>query len=133
MASEKLFPYSKTLTKLNKNQRPWVALLTIGALASIISCVLPSKEALISIVNLGVLIAFFCTLVALFIIQRRNGLFKQMIVTALAFASWTLLTYYSWNGIGATHFARLTASLPLILALIAGLVMYFVQTKKCKA
>lgn len=126
MAQEKILPYSQELTKQNKNQRPWIAIIVQGILTFAITCTTSNKAILVAIINLGILTAFFLALVALFKLQRRTGQTKQIGMTLLAFASWTYFTYASWmdKDLGTTHLAKLTAALPLIAVFALGYAIY---------
>ena len=128
MASEGLFPFSNYLTKVNKYQRPWVAIFTQGALTFIISVLITNQKHLVSLTNLGIIVSYFFTHCALLSIQRREKYFKQMIITVTAFVSLLMFTYFSWVKMGATNTERLVSLSPLIITFIIGMVMFKIQT-----
>ncbi|MFC1842503.1 APC family permease [Candidatus Dependentiae bacterium] len=132
LASENLLPFSKHIKKLNKNHRPWVAILIQGVITFLIVSVTASKYALLSMVNLGILAAFFITLVALFLLQKSKKQYAHILLTLLAFASCAIFAYFSWFDMGKTHATRFLAMVPLLGAFVAGLCMYFYQKRKNK-
>jgi len=129
MGQEGILPFSKYLTKQSNKQRPWVAIIIQGILTFIITCTTSNKRIMVSMVNIGILVAFLLTLIALYALQKRTGQTKQTWVTILAFGSWVYLSYYSWLDIGPTNLMRVIISLPLISAFIIGFVMYRYQKK----
>lgn len=132
MASKNLFPYSNHLVKLGSNHRPWVAILFQGAIMFAITCATNNLLLLTSLINFGILTAFLLTLISLALYQKRNKLYSKMIVTGLAFCSWTAFTYFSWFDVGANTVERLMSLSVLAGAMVAGLVMYFYKKNSCK-
>jgi amino acid transporter len=131
MAQENLFPYSKQLTKKNLQQRPWIAILFQGFLTLAVTYATNNKNILISMINLGVLIAFLLTLIALTKLQRQKG--KSIALTLFAFVSWSIFIYFSWIGIGPTHFDRLLYSLPFIAAIVLGYMMFTSRRRRLRS
>lgn len=129
LAREKFLPLSNKLASESKQQRPWVCILTQGVVVFAILCATSSKSILISVSNLGIISTYTITLIALYAMQKRTGLFKQMFMTFFAFASCFFFVYLSWIGVGDTSMARFLATLPLIAAAVIGFVMYSYQRK----
>jgi len=130
MAKEGLFPYSEKLTLMSKNHRPWVALLTQGVLTFIMTVLITNKKHLISLTNIGLLISYFFTLVALTMIHKKDKNVLQLIITGLAFVSLTIFTYFSWLDMGATQLDRIIALSPLLVTFTMGMVMFFIQSNR---
>ncbi|MBU1008029.1 APC family permease [Candidatus Dependentiae bacterium] len=130
MAHENILPYSQALIKQSKQHRPWVAIIIQGILTFIITCTTSNKSIFIAVINLGILTAFFLTLIALFKLQRRMGQTKQIGMTILAFISLGYFTHASWmdKGLGATHLMKFVSTLPLLAGFAIGYAMY--QYKK---
>lgn len=123
MAEEKLlFMSSFFANRLPSTGRPLGAI--IAHCAGIIFCitVVASANVLNAMANLGVLIAFFLTIVALY--RKTRTQWQSVVACLLGLASCAILCYYSWQGIGATHGARLWAIMPMLVAIVAGYVMY---------
>lgn len=129
LAIEQTLPFSTQLTKLSKNDRPWIPVLIQGVLVFGITCTISDKSLLVALVNLGVLVSFFLTLTSLFILQRKNGSTKQMPITILAFCSWAAFCYFSWFELGATTAARFMSIFTLVGAILAGYAMYWYQRR----
>ena len=130
MASEGLFPFSKQLSLMNKNQRPWVSIFAQGFIAFSVATFITNQNHLVSFTNLGILVAFFFTHIALLIIQKKEKSYKQMIITGLAFISLAIFTYFSWMGMGATHAERTVSLLPLIVMFVLGMAMFVTRKRK---
>lgn len=130
MASKKVLPFSNFLTKINRQERPWVALTLQGVLVFLITVATNNKYVLISLINLGILIAFLLTLIALLKLQISQGRSKRIVVTLFAFASWIVFTYFSWFAMGDTNLMRLAGTATLVGAMLVGLCMYYYQQKK---
>ena len=129
MANEGILPYTQQLTKQNRNQRPWMAIIIQGVLIFVITCSTNNKQILVSIINIGILLAFLLALVALYTLQKRAGQTKKIWLTVIAFVSWAFCSYYSWLDIGPTNLIRITISLPLIAAFVIGFAMYSYKKK----
>jgi amino acid transporter len=131
MGQENILPYSKKLTKQSKQQRPWIAIIIQGVLTFGITCMADKshKAVFVSMINLGILLTFFLTLIALFILQKRTNHTKQVGITLLAFGSWAMFVYFSWNDLASTNMMRILASIPLIAALAIGYMMYLYKVK----
>ena len=129
MATRNVLPYSQALTKVNRWQRPWVAILVQGLLVLVCTYLITNKSVLVGMINFGILIAFLLVLIALFILQRRTGQVKLIWITVMALCSWVLLTYFGWmdTDLGATHFDKIVSTLPLFGALLVG---YFISRWK---
>jgi amino acid transporter len=115
MIEHNLFPFSNALKKTNRYHRPkyaiWANAFAIFALMTVIN----NQVILNSLCNFGLLTAFSLTLISLFLIQNKKGLFTQKIITSIAFVSIGIITYYSWILVGDNNLQRITYTLPLII------------------
>jgi len=126
MAEEKLlFMSSFFARRLPGTGRPVGAV--IAHCLGIIFCItLVANDAVLAAMsNIGVLIAFFLTIIALFIRTRTMAGWHNIVACVLGLLSCGLLSYYSWMGIGVTTAARLWAILPMLIAIVAGYLMYW--------
>ncbi len=127
MAEEKIvFMSSFFAHRLPDTGRPVGAI--IAHCLGIIFCitVVGNMQVLNAMANLGVLIAFVFTIVALFIQARRQVV--TTLACVLGLASCAVLSFYSWIGIGANDAARLVAIAPMLATLVAGYAMYIYST-----
>lgn len=125
MAEEKLLFMSGPLSRrMKKTHRPIGTAL--AHVFGIIFCTvaLGNKEILTAMSNLGVLIAFFMAVMALFVVQKKRGERIGQMVSLLGFGSCAALSYYSWQAIGVNTMARIVAASPLIIIMILGYVMF---------
>jgi amino acid transporter len=125
MAEEKLLFLSNQLsTRVPATSRPFGAAVahTIG----IIFCtsILAHKIVLNAMSNLGVLIAFFMTIISILTIQLKNRQIIGQMISVLGLGSCAFLAYQSWYIIGINHWQRLVAAGPLILVMILGYGMF---------
>jgi basic amino acid/polyamine antiporter, APA family len=127
MAKEKLMFCSKTISKINKINRPVYAILTLGFFEFLFVTLINHKIILISISNLGMLGAFFLTLISLSKIQIQKKKFKSLVTPVLAFISCGILIFYSWQEIG-----NLIYILPFLLSIIIGFIIFKIQQKRRK-
>jgi amino acid transporter len=134
MAEDKLlFAAPFFASRLGSTGRPLGAI--IAHCAGIIFCItcVASSNVLNALANLGILISFIFTICALIIRTQRDTLSytqktTSLIVSLLGLASSCILSYYSWQIIGADHGTRLIAALPLLGALIIGYSMYVITS-----
>lgn len=124
MAEEKLLFLSSFFAKRTQTGRPFgAAIAHITGILLFVS-LLCKKEILNAMSNLGVLGAFFLTIVSLLIIQYREKLYGKMIIGVLALFSCGLLSYHSWDIIGNTTLQRFFAASPFIIIILMGYIMF---------
>jgi len=131
MAEEKILFMSNFFSSRRAHtNRPYGA--AIAHAAGLLFCItlLARKEVLNAMSNLGLLIAFFFSIIALIIVQRKRNDIKGQIVSVLGLASCCLLSFYSWELIGLNTWQRLCSSAPLIMVMLLGYIM-FLHTRKC--
>jgi len=123
MAEERMvFWHGFFATKIASSDRPFGAVIAHCAGLIIGITVVAHVNVLNAMSNLGVLMAFFMTIIALML---RS---KKIAAPLLGFASCLVLGYYSWQVIGADTGERLIALLPMIGAVLGGYLLYY-----CKA
>lgn len=125
LADENLLPFSNQLKKLNKFDRPWIAIVTQGLITFSMITVTDNIKLLNANTNFGILSIFFITLFALITLQIKNRSYGQMFVTILAFISCSVFSYYSWIGAGEDFVSRLICVMPIIVAFAFGMGLYF--------
>jgi amino acid transporter len=137
MAEERLlFAAQFFAHRLPSTGRPLGAI--IAHCLGIIFCItfVASTSVLNAMANLGILISFVFTICALIIrsgkeVRTASQFMLTNGVALLGLVSCAILSYYSWQIIGADHTARFVAALPLIGALVGGYAMY--RTTACNA
>ena len=125
MAEEKLVFMSRFLsTRVAITNRPLGAAL--AHMGGVVFCVtlLARKDVLNAVSNLGVLIAFFMTIIALLTIQMKKRETMGQIISVLGLGSCTFLAYQSWYIIGVNHWERFLTASPLIIIMLLGYVMF---------
>ena len=130
MAKDHLFPFAKTIKKLNKNERPTYCIFITGAVSLTFVLLINNLIILNSILNFGALSAFLLTLTSLFLIQRRKKDFKQLPITILAFLSCFYLLFYSWILSGNDFSSRVISLIPLIFLALFGFLMFKLEENK---
>jgi len=132
MAEDKLIFFSNFLSKrIPGTLRPFGA--TIAHSTGVLFCMtmLARKEVLNATSNLGVLIAFFMTIISLLLIQLKKRDIKGQLLSILGLGSCALLSFWSWQSLGATVLSRLGAAAPLLIVLLLGYIM-FLHTHRAK-
>lgn len=127
MAAEKTLPGSNYLMKTNKNDRPYVALACQAAGTFAISTLVQGFGALSSLVGISVLLAFVITIVALLKTKGKN--IARKTYSLLGLASCSVLSYYSWLGLGNTLEMRISNITPFVIFMTLGIALYCIQTK----
>lgn len=131
MAQEKLFIFSSPLTKVNKNGRPWVALLLLGIVIFIISTLIADIDLVAALCNLAVFLSFILPFVSLLILQKRKNMNSKIALTVIAIIATVCFSIYSWLLLGGNNSERLFNTLPIAGALILGYSL-FVLSKNTK-
>lgn len=126
MAEEKMVFLSALFsTRMSGTQRPVGTV--IAHCAGLVFCitVVASINTLNAMANIGVLLAFLLTTVAL---RIRS---KARLAPFLGALSCAILARYSWQVIGSTDYERGLALLPLAAAVLIGYVLYYAE-KRCR-
>jgi basic amino acid/polyamine antiporter, APA family len=132
MTMKNLFPFSSTLKKTNKYERPIYCITIMGITTFIFMTLINSKEILNSMCNFGLLTAFLLTIASLFILQLKNKFYGQILISLFAFLSCSFLIYYSWMLIAPTQTERFFYTLPLILFAALGLLLFKINESLLK-
>lgn len=130
MAEEKLFFNSSFFASRSGTGRPFGA--TLAHFGGILFCIafLNSKATLNAMANIGILISFMLTIISLVRIRLRECDYKTFVIGMLGLGSCLLLAFYSWQMIGSTEIARLSATAPMLLLMILGYVMFTIAQNK---
>lgn len=125
LADRKLILGDKLLTTVNRNQRPIYAAIVHGVVLLALITFIADIDILFALTNLGIIVTFVLTLLAVFITQLKQKNYPQLAVTTLGFASCAVFIYYSWIKIPS-----LIYTLPLIIGMLAGIAMYKIQQSR---
>jgi basic amino acid/polyamine antiporter, APA family len=124
MAEENLFPASKIIAFLSKQNRPIAAICSVGLLIFAIISSTSNISVLIAISNLGIMIAFLFTLVCLLKIHSKSRNVIQLAITGLAFLSSIVIVCLIWLSIGESNYIRVISCLPLIAWIVVGALIF---------
>lgn len=130
MAKNKMVYYSSDLQKVNKFDRPVIAIFTLGGVVLFLVTFIGNPAILASLSNLGVLTALLLTVFAVANTQIKKKAGSTLIITLLGIPSCLLLFYYSWMQAGPETVSRLINTSPLFAGIGLGLVMYHANKKK---
>ncbi|MCK4650869.1 APC family permease [Candidatus Babeliales bacterium] len=132
LAKNNLLPFSSLLKKTNKQQRPAFSIWVTGITTFIFIYFITTKEMLAPICNIGIIGAFTLTIISLFLIQKKKKIWLKRIPTILAFISCYILAHYSFVAISKDTITRFVYTLPLIILVIVGFLMFKIQEWKSK-
>lgn len=121
---------SDTIARINKNNRPVGALVTLCIAVFFMATFIVSKDILIAMSNIGILTSLLMAMISLIVYQVRNATLSKIIVPGLAIFSWIILALFSWNMIGTTNTQRLFAAIPLITITLGGVLMFGIKNRK---
>jgi len=130
LAKNNLVFGSKTLTKMNRYDRPAMTVLFYAIILWLLMYLIPSLEAMVGLTNMGVTGGFVFILLALLNTFYKKKQFGRFAMTVLGFMSCCMLIYFSWMSIAPTVMMRFVYVSPLIIGLIAGGVMYYMLNGK---
>ncbi len=122
LAKKRMIVGDRLLSKVNRSDRPTYATLAHGVIIFLLLTYITDIDILFSLTNLGVLTAFMLTLVSIFITFVREKQIAHIIATLLAFASCSILGYYSWIKIPNLYY-----TLPLILGIVIGVIQFVLK------
>jgi amino acid transporter len=125
---------AKFLAKLNKNGMPAHAALVHGVMIIALVLFAPSTITLTAITNLGVCVAFFLTLLAVFVQSLHKKHYVSLAIASIGFVSLGILLYLTWTTkLGDNNWDRILYAMPLIIGLPVGYAMYRRTKKKTAA
>lgn len=130
MAEEKLVFLSNMLSTRTDAGRPFGAVIahTLGLFLFV--TLIASKTILNAMSNLGLLTAFFLTIISLYLLQAKKKDTVGKAISILGLGSCTLLSYYSWQIMGSTAPARIGAASPFLVVMLLGYIMYMHAQRK---
>ena len=130
MAEEKLlFLSDQFSTRVSITNRPFGAAIIHAVGVIFCTTILAHKIVLNAMSNLGVLVAFFMTIIALLTIQLKKREIVGQMISVLGLGSCAFLGYKSWDIIGVNHWERFVAASPLLLVMALGYAM-FLNTRR---
>lgn len=132
MANNNLFPFSNLIKKSNRFGRPKYCVWFTGFTIFILITLINNNIILNSVCNFGLITAFTLTLISLLLIQLRNKLKYQSMITIFAFLSCGLISYYSWILIGNNNIQRMIYTLPLIILGAIGIALFKIKENSTK-
>lgn len=125
LAKSGLLLESGFLAKLNRFGMPANASLVHAVCIFALILFIPSTVVLSALTNLGVCVAFFLTMLAVFVQSWRKKYYGSYIIAALGFVSVFTLFYLNWTTkMGADNFTRMLYAAPIIIGIPAGYLMY---------
>lgn len=123
MANEKILK-PRTLTYLNRNERPWLIILAQGCLILLITSTISNSTALNSLCNLSVFLSFFLVVLSLLKIQQSKHAYTKIFLSAISLIIITGLIIYSWYSLSTLLTTRITYTVILFLIALAGLIVH---------
>jgi len=130
MASERLFAGWSKVSVVNRYGRPIVGLLIQGVVVLGIVTFMPNISLVGGLCNLGIFSAFLLPFVSLLLLQHKKGLYHRMILTVIGIVATIGFSGYSWYLLGGSVSERMLNSLPLLIAMVIGAVLYKCVAKK---
>lgn len=115
---------SFSLLKVNRNERPTMIVLIHGAFIFLLLTFITDIEILFSLSNLGILLAFFLTLLSAFLTYLKQKSATKALFIGVGFLSCAILGYYSW-----TKLPNIYYTLPLVGWMAVGLVQFKIRQR----
>ncbi len=128
LAQKRLILGDKLLTRTNRYQRPIYAAVAHGIALFALVTFITDIDILFALTNFGVIIAFLLTLTAVFVTFLKQKNFAQLSITTMAFASCSVLIYFSWIKIPSMIYIA-----PLVIGILVGTVMFWIQSPSRRA
>lgn len=128
LANKKLFLGHRTLTLVNRYQRPHYAALVYGLALFAMITFIQDVEVLFALTGLGILTALSLTLISVFRVYLAQRKIPHVLFTMVAFVCCGVLIYYSVIKLPSILYAT-----PLIGGMALGLTMYKLQSMKTPA
>ncbi len=132
MIKNNIFPFSNIIKKENRFDRPKYCIWFTGFTIFILMTLINNNIILNSVCNFGLIVAFTLTLISLLLIQLRNKLKYQSMVTIFAFLSCGVISYYSWILMGKSNVQRISYTLPLIILGAIGIALFKIKENSTK-
>ena len=130
LAKKKIIIGTEVLSKTNAFDRPTTVAVIQGIILWLLLFFVSSFSVLLALTNLGICSTYLLTVVAVFLTTLKKGDYKNAAVALLGLGSCGLLVYYSWISMGPDTAERLFTSIPLLLGILAGLLLYTGWRKK---
>jgi basic amino acid/polyamine antiporter, APA family len=128
IAKKKLLPYGNILISSNKYHRPFFSVALIYISSLILFTIIPKKEIMLVLANIGIITAFFMTLLSVFVEQKKQN--KNRIPVVIGFISCILLSVFSWKSIDAETIQKIVYSFPFFAWMGLGYLFYCYQLSK---
>lgn len=119
IARDKLLPFSTVLTKVNRNEVPWVCLLIEVALATFIMSITQNQVALQAMSVFATGISFtFCAVAGAFYWRKNNNNLKEVCIAGFAIISCLIML-----SISAKSILKEGLSLPFLAIFFSGILL----------
>jgi len=121
-----LLPFSSTLKKKNKNKRPALCVLAVVLTTLAFITVISNVELLAPTSNMGLLGAFFITILSLVIVQIKKKAGLRIIPGLCAFGSLAILFYFSLSAMGKD----ILYAFPLVILTAIGVALFKIKERQ---
>ena len=125
IAKEKNIICDKQITKLNKNQIPYISVIIQGILTIAFLLMTQQTGHLIAMCNIGTVTAYTLSVVAFIVLYKKSTKF-----VALGIAALTSCSYFIFNNIQFLMKDGLGLIIPFFALLAAGLILYGVKHRE---
>ncbi|MBX7067521.1 MAG: APC family permease [Parachlamydiales bacterium] len=115
----------RPLSKLNRNERPTMVVFVHGVFIFLLLTFITDLEILFSLSNLGILLAFFLTLLSAFNTYLKQQKILNALFIGVGFLSCAILGYYSW-----TKLPNIYYTLPLIGWMAIGIIQFKIRQRR---
>lgn len=130
LAERNLIFFSKKLAALTGNGRPVWSIFAQCFLVFLLISLVPNTAVLAALSNLFLIIVHFLVLSSLTVIQLRQRTYSSLIMTIAGFCAASVIAYLSWQGLGTVMSERILYTLPLLIGLGAGWIMFKIKTSR---
>ncbi|KKQ33423.1 MAG: Amino acid permease [candidate division TM6 bacterium GW2011_GWF2_37_49] len=133
LAAKKSLFFSDLLTKTNKNNRPFNAIILHAILVLLFLTFVTKIEILVALTGLGILPALALTQVAVFLYFLKNKFFGYLTLSGLSFVSLAVAVYYTYISLGADNTTRISYAMIMIVGLLIGYIIFKVKSGQAES
>lgn len=132
LAKQRSLFFNKALTKTNKNNRPFNAIILHAILILLLLTFITRVEILLALTGLGILPALALTQVAVFLHFFRNKNFGYLAFSFLSFVSLAAAAFYTYLALGNDNSTRISYAMIMGIALLAGYIIFKIKSKQAE-